>query len=424
MKEFDEVIGYENIKNALIKICDILKNTEKYASLGVTLPAGLLLHGEPGVGKTTMAKCFIKASGRKPFTCRKMKPDGEFVKEIKSVFDQAVKAAPSIVFLDDMDKFANDDHYHRNSEEFVAVQSCIDDVRGKDVFILATANDLDNLPDSLLRAGRFDKIIEVAAPKGEDAVNIIRHYLSTKACGKDVDAVEIARILNGKSCADLEAVTNEAGICAAYEGKQYIEMNDMVDACMRVIFKAPECSEQADDEFLEHTAYHEAGHTVVAEVLEEGSVSLVSVREHDGEIGGITAYYQPDKYRQAKKYMENRVISLLAGKAATEIKYGEVDVGANNDLHRAFSLVERFIDHYCSYGFESWQMEGGDVSNEVTVRKEMQIYTEIERYYQRARKILIQNREFLDNLASALVERKTLIGKDIAVIRAACKKAA
>ena len=420
MKEFEKVIGYEDVKMELERICDLLVNTQKYSMLGVTPPGGLLLHGEPGVGKTTMAKCFIQACGRKTFTCRKLKPDGEFVNEIKATFDEAATNAPSIVFLDDMDKFANDDRYHRNSEEFVAVQSCIDEVKGKDVFVLATANDLDNLPDSLLRAGRFDKVIAVKNPTGKDAVEIIRYYLGRKNYLAEIDTEEVARILDGRSCAELETVVNEAGIYAGFEGKEKITMDDIVRACMRIIYKAPETLSPAEDEFLEQTAYHEAGHAVVAEVLEEGSVSLVSVCEHGREIGGITAYYQPDRYFHAKKYMENRVLAVLAGKAATEVKYGETDVGANSDLHRAFDIVTRFIDNYCSYGFESWE-EDNSSSNDLHVRREVQVYTELQRYYQTARKILIQNREFLDKLAGALVERKTLIGKDVREIKKSCK---
>ncbi len=418
MKGFENVIGYADIKRELARICDLLKNEQKYSALGVTPPGGLLLHGEPGVGKTTMAKCFIAVCGRKMFICRKLKPDGEFVNEIKDTFDEAIAHAPSIVFLDDMDKFANDDRYHRNSEEFVALQSCIDEAKGKDVFVLATANDLDNLPDSLLRAGRFDKVISVKNPTGQDAVAIIRHYLGKKNFIGEIDAEEIAKILNGKSCAELETVINEAGIYAGYAGKDKIDMNDIIKACMRVIYKAPE-SETVEDEFLEQTAYHEAGHAVVAEVLEEGSVSLVSVCEHGSGIGGITAYYQPDRYFRAKKYMENRVLAILAGKAATEVKYGETDVGANSDVNRAFGIVARFIDDYCTYGFES-RVEG-DSSNALYERREVQIYTEIQRYYQTARKILIQNREFFEKLASSLVEKKTLTGKDIRVIKKTCK---
>lgn len=199
-------------------------------------------------------------------------------------------------------------------------------------------------------------------------------------------------------------------------------MDDIVRACMRVIFNAPETTNNTTAEFAEHIAYHEAGHAVVAEVLEQGSVSIVSIRRHGGEIGGITSYYRPDGYWYNKKPMENRVLSLLAGKAATEIKFGETDVGAKSDISRAMDIATRFIDDYCSYGFDSW--EERESSDGLLRRKETQVRTEITRYYQQARKILVDNREFLDKLAVALVERKTLVGKDIQAIRESCKIAA
>ena len=419
MKEFDKVIGYASVKVELERICDVLRNSEKYAKLGVTTPGGLLLHGEPGVGKTTMAKCFIEACGLKTFTCRKLKPDGDFIEELTKTFEEAKKAAPSIVFLDDMDKFANDDDRHRNSEEYVAVQSCIDNVKGTGVFVLATANDLDNLPESLLRTGRFDKIIEVKNPIGKDAEAIISYYLGKKSFVTDVDTVEIAKILSGKSCADLETVINEAGILAGFDGRDKIIMDDIIRSCMRVIFNAPESLEGYSDDVLETIAYHEAGHAVVAEVLEPESVSIVSVCTHDSRAGGITSLYQPKEYFTSKHHMENRVRCLLAGKAATEVKYGEVDVGANSDLHRAFDIVERFVDDYCSTGFDRWEKQ--NCSEAVAERKEMQMYCEMERYYAEARKILIKNREFLDKLAAALVQKKTVIARDIKAIKATCE---
>ena len=214
MKEFDRVVGYRSVKTELERIIDMMINPDAYSKLGVKTTRGLLLYGEPGVGKTTMAKCFIEASSRKTFTLRKDAPDGDFVKMIKKTFDDAKEAAPSIVFLDDMDKFANEDSYHKNAEEFVTVQACIDDVKEHEVFILATANDLDNLPDSLLRAGRFDKNIEVENPKGNDVVLIVKHYLKNKNLADDIDYKEIARMLDGRSCAALETVINEAGVYA------------------------------------------------------------------------------------------------------------------------------------------------------------------------------------------------------------------
>lgn len=419
MNHFDKIIGYKDIKLELAQLCDILNNSDKYAKFGVSVPAGLILYGDPGVGKTTMAKCFVDAVSRKAFVCRKNKPDGEFVNEIKSNFEQALQNAPSIVFLDDLDKFANEDENHRNAEEFITVQSCIDDVKGKNVFVIATANGLKSLPSSLLRAGRFDKSIEVEKPTGDDAAQIIKYYLSQKSFVGDMDIPSIARILEGESCAQLETVINEAGIYAAYENKPQIEMDDVVRACMRIIFHAPENSEDNDPEYAEYVAYHEAGHAVVAEILEKGSVSFMSTYPHGNDIGGFTGYYKSKGYWGNKRYMENRVLSLLAGKAAIEIKSGDVDVGASSDIRRAFEIVYRFIDNYCSYGFESYENYEG--SNDLLARRSTQVQTEIARYYQQARKILINNREFLDKLANALNNRKTLISREIQEIRSSCK---
>ena len=125
MKQFDQIIGYEDIKRELYRICDTMKNTEKYKKLGVTTPRGLLLCGEPGIGKTMMAMAFIEESGRKSYTIRKNKSDGDFVDVITETFEEAKKNAPSIVLLDDMDKFANEDVQHRDAEEYVTVQSCM-----------------------------------------------------------------------------------------------------------------------------------------------------------------------------------------------------------------------------------------------------------------------------------------------------------
>ena len=191
MSEFDKVIGYSDIKAELIRLCDVLKNMDKYKRLGVTMPRGLLLYGDPGIGKTMMAKSFIKESGYKSFVLRKDKPDGDFVNEIRDVFSKAKEEHSAIVFLDDMDKFANEDDYHRDAEEYVTVQACIDDCRDTGVFVLATANDKYCMPDSLIRAGRFDKSIEMKYPTGDDAKKIVEYYLSQKQVMGDIDIDDI-----------------------------------------------------------------------------------------------------------------------------------------------------------------------------------------------------------------------------------------
>lgn len=415
MSEFDKIIGYKDVKTELFRICDVIKNADKYKALGVAPIGGLLLDGDPGVGKTLMANCFIKESGRKSFVCRKNKPDGEFVNEIKNVFTEAAENAPSIILLDDMDKFANEDDYHRNAEEYVTVQSCIDEIKGKDVFVLATTNGTDNLPRSLLRAGRFDYVISVDAPEGKDAVEIVKYYLSQKKAVAEIDAEEIARLLNGKSCAVLETVINTAGQYAGYENKEMIGVDDIIRACLRVIYNAPESTAPHNPVVLERTAYHEAGHAVVAEILESGSVDLVSVRKNTGTVGGFTAYHNPDDYWISKTHMENRVIAILGGKAATELIFGEADTGANNDLNRAFDIVQRFADNYCSYGFGYW--EGRDSSSDRLLRREDRITADMETYYARARKILIDNKAFLEALAKRLQEKDTLVSSEIKEIK-------
>ncbi|MBO5605924.1 MAG: ATP-binding protein, partial [Acidaminococcaceae bacterium] len=153
MSSFDKIIGYEDIKAELIRICDVVKNPEKYARLGVKMPRGIMLWGDPGLGKSLMAQCFIEESGCKPFIIRKDKPDGELVNVIREVFDKAKAQGRAIVVLDDLDKFANEDNQHPDAEEYVAVQACIDSCKDSDVFVFATANDTCCLPDSLLRSG-------------------------------------------------------------------------------------------------------------------------------------------------------------------------------------------------------------------------------------------------------------------------------
>ena len=424
MKEFKKVIGYEDVKIELERIVDMMINPDKYSKLGVTTTRGLLLYGDPGVGKTLMAKCLIKASKRKAYTVRKDIPDGEFVKYIKETFEKAKKTAPSIVFLDDMDKFANGDRKHRNTEEFVTIQSCIDDVKEFEVFVLATANDLDCVPESLLRAGRFDKNILVKNPTGVNAAKIVKHYLKKKKVDKDLDYAEIVRFLDGRSCAALETVINEAGVYSGYEGRDFISNEDIIRSFMRVVYDAPENIDDTDCKFLRNISVHEAGHAVVGEILEPGSVSFITVKKHDSSTRGFTSLNNNDDYFYDISFMENRIITLLAGKAATEIVYGKPDVGCTEDIERAISILFRFVNDYGVFGFSYCAGEKFDdniSSKEVYSQQATIIQSQMDKYYQRARKILIDNRDFLERLTVLLEEKKTITYKDIQKVKTESK---
>ena len=424
MKEFDKIIGYEPVKKELKRICDILVNPEKYEKFGVKPSQGLLIYGEPGLGKSLMADCFIKASKRKCFVCRKTKANGDFVDEITKTFEEAKANAPSIILLDDMDKFANEDDRHTDAEEYVAVQSGIDNVKGSDVFVVATANDVYKLPYSLKRTGRFSKKLEIRPPEGKDAENIIKFYLSQKENVGDVDIKEITRLLNSRTCADLETIVNEAGIYAASENKEKIDHSDMVRACLRVLYDAPEAEDALFSEVVEKnkmTAYHEAGHIVIAEILEPESVTLASIAVYVGGIAGITSFYQTEEYFKSIKYMKNRIKVLLGGKASTELEYGEVDVGASNDLNRAFKIAARFYDEYCGFGFDSNLSYNRDVSDMQKERHNQRLAQELEKTYLEVKEILVKNRDFLEKVANKLLEKTTLMMSDIQEIKKTCK---
>lgn len=376
LKAFDSIIGYLEVKDELTRILDQLNNPEIYANLGVAEPHGLLLHGVPGVGKSTFAMDFLKALGRNTYICRKDKTNGDFVEQIVEIFDKAAETAPSIILLDDLDKFANGDRRRRDTDEFVTVQTCIDRVKDIQVFVVATANYISKLPESLTRAGRFDHILELRCPKGQDAQDIIAHYLAGKPFVADMDIKRIGRLLEGRSCAELEMLVNQAGAYAAFDVRKQVEMKDMIKAILRVIFKAQE-SFKEDLKTLPIVACHEAGHALIAELLEPDSVDLVTVLNHDSYAAGVTSISQDEGYFHSKTLMENRVMYLLAGKAATEIMHGVVDTGSNSDLQRAFRIVHRFVDHFCSYGFDQFLFDPSH-SNETLNRRDsrvLQIWT-------------------------------------------------
>lgn len=416
MYGFDKIIGYEDVKAEMKIICDSMKNPDKYKKLGAAVPRGILLWGEPGIGKSLLARTFCEESGRTWFVVRKDKPDGEFVNYIKEMFDRAKEAAPSIVFLDDMDKFTNGDRNHKDAEEYVTVQTCIDNVKESDVFVISTVNDKYVLPDSLLRPGRFDKVVKMKSPEGEDAVKIVSYFLKNKQVSDDVNAREIARILDGRSCAELETIVNEAGMYAAFDNRDKISHSDLIRACLRYIYRAPQTLISDNPDEVDIVACHEAGHAVVAEILDPGSVSLISVAGFgNSSANGITSIYKPEGYWKSKRLMEHRVIGILGGKAATEIVSGEVDMGSNSDINRAFDIIERFVDNVCAYGFDSFVR--GDSSSIPSENRDRMIVKEIEKYYQEAKKVLIDNRAFLDELTKELIDKQTLTGSDILRIK-------
>lgn len=427
MSTFKDIIGYSVEKKELEQIADVLKNKAVYEKLGVSLPRGLVLYGEPGVGKTTMANALIEASGRRVYICRKNQPNGDFVREINEIFNKAVKGAPSIVFLDDLDKFANEDEEHRDAEEYVTVQSCIDEIKGEDVFVLATANSIRNMPDSLIRAGRFDRVIEIDPPRGTDAEKIIEHYCANKKLGEEINIKTIARILNGRSCAELETIINEAGLYAGYNRENEISMEHVIKACVRTIYNRPDFTFGNRKNIIDmdnknsvytQVVYHEAGHTVISEILCPQSVTFVMAMAH--RENGFTQYYN-DNSLNSLRWRQSRIISSLGGIAAEDQKLGIICSGNEDDLDKAFAAVGDLVVDNCVCGFQFHSVGYRSYSNELKARREHVVSAEIERYYHIAKEIIAENTEFLDKIARKLAEKGLLTMDEIQKIKSSCK---
>ncbi len=414
-ENFKEIIGYEDIKKELDIIIDMMNNTEQYRKMGASLEKGLILEGRPGTGKTTMANCLIKAiTTRKCFVCRKKNSDGQFVDEIVKTFEEAKKNVPSIVFLDDVDKFAekgSNGIEDNDPEEFVAIQSCMDEVKDMDVFVIATANKIRKLPDSLIRAGRLGKVLTIRLPKPDESERIINHYLEKTNAGTDLDSVSISKLLYGETCATLENVIARAAAKATFNRQETVTMKNIVDACLDMVFDSPEYDKKISEETLRRIAYHEAGHAIASELLDPGSVSIVSIRMSSGDKLGFARYCREDDDEITFDYFQNQLKRSLAGRAATEIVYGETDLGANNDLHNAFEKARRIVDDYCTYGFSNW-IEDCETSFSAENRNRTMALI-MEQNYQAVKKLLIKNRALLDCMTEALMERTTLIYSDI-----------
>ncbi len=408
---FEEIVGYEEIKKELRIISDMLNNPETYQKLGAGLNDGLVLCGKPGTGKTTMANCLIESTGRNAYTCRKKASDGKFIETISDTFEEAKLHAPSIVLLDDLDKFS-DQKEECDAEEFVTVQSCIDEIRGLDVFVIATVNNTRKIPDSLLRHGRLGKRLKVRLPKMNEAMEIIKHYIGKPGMFDELDEESIARMLVGESCATLESVINNASIKASYNRQKKVTMQNIIDACLDLIFDAPESCESLPEDILRKIAYHESGHALISELLDPGSVSIMSIRKtNDGDYGFVRYYRLEDKDNSSAEYNEAIIKASLSGKAATELVFGEVDMGTNADLHNAFHRAKCLVDNKCMFGFQNWIEDDHDAY--AAENRNRAVAMVLERNYLEVKKLLVEHRELLDKMASELLIKTTLVRMDV-----------
>ena len=417
MDKFDEkVIGYDTIKETLRQIADVLKRPEAYKEKGVSMPRGLLMESAPGLGKSLMASILMEESGRKSFVFRRINEGNTFLVEMKDIFDVAKEEAPSILLLEDLNLYVESNSPY--APEWACLQACIDETSDADIFVIATTNDTRYMPQSLLRPGRFDYILNLNPPLGKTAENIVSYYLRDKNLAKDVQISDIVKAMPQVSCATLETVMNLAAINSVYRDHAHVQKEDIIDALLKVVYNLRKADCEEDPQEHQMIAVHEAAHAVVGEVLHSGSIGIITIRGSHGAIGGMESGFAV--YAKSEEEFQDEIIKTLAGKAGTALIYGIMDIRAAADIKKADQLLDIWLCHFAGGGFSGVEPSENRLSEPRLSYNEAIKSAKLEELYRRAYKILYDNRDFLLAVQKELLEHETLLNSDLAKIRESC----
>ena len=417
MDKFDEkVIGYDSIKETLRQIADVLKRPEAYKEKGVSMPRGLLMESAPGLGKSLMASILMEESGRKSFVFRRINEGNTFLGEMKDIFDVAKEEAPSILLLEDLNLYVESNSLY--APEWACLQACIDETSDADIFVIATTNDTRYMPQSLLRPGRFDYILNLNPPLGKTAEDIVSYYLRDKNLAKDVQISDIVKAMPQVSCATLETVMNLAAINSVYRDHAHVQKEDIIDALLKVVYNLRKADCEEDPQEHQMIAVHEAAHAVVGEVLHSGSIGIITIRGSHGAIGGMESGFAV--YAKSEEEFQDEIIKTLAGKAGTALIYGIMDIRAAADIKKADQLLDIWLCHFAGGGFSGVEPSENRLSEPRLSYNEAIKSAKLEELYRRAYKILYDNRDFLLAVQKELLEHETLLNSDLAKIRESC----
>lgn len=433
---FADVAGLDEEKEELTEVVDFLKNPKKYVSLGARIPKGVLLVGPPGTGKTYLSKAAAGEAGVPFFTIS----GSDFVEmfvgvgasRVRDLFDQAKKNAPCIVFIDEIDAVGR----RRgagigggNDEREQTLNQLLVEMDGfgvnEGIIILAATNRPDVLDPAILRPGRFDRQVVIGVPdiKGREA--IFRVHARNKPLDEGVEPKVLARRTPGFTPADIENLLNEAALLTARRNGSKIRMSDIEEAITKVIAGPEKKSRVISDAERKLTAYHEAGHALVARVLPNTDpVHQITIMPR-GRAGGFTMILpKEDKYYMTKTDMEEQIAHLLGGRVAEKLTLNDISTGASNDLERATNIARGMVTKYgmshtlgpVSYAESDEVFLGRDFtskqnySEEVASKIDAEIRQIIEDQFERVEQILNDNMDKLHKVANVLLEIETLDG--------------
>lgn len=446
---FDDVAGIEEAKEELQEIIEFLRDPKKFTRLGGRIPKGVLLIGAPGTGKTLLARA-IAGEASVPFLSIS---GSDFVEmfvgvgasRVRDLFLQGKKNAPCIIFLDEIDAVGR----HRGAglggghdEREQTLNQLLVEMDGfesnEGVILISATNRPDVLDPALLRPGRFDRQVVVPVPDVRGRESILKVHTKKTRIGDDVDHSVIARGTPGFTGADLENMTNEAALLAARRNKDKIDMQDMEDAKDKVLMGAERKSMIISDEEKRTTAYHEAGHTLIAKLLPDTDpIHKVTIIPRGMALGLTQQLPLNDKHTYTKEYLSNNICILMGGRIAEEIALNTQTTGASNDIERATEIARKMICEYgmnenlgpLSFGKKDEEIFlGREISqhrdySEATAQKiDQEVNNLIDVSYKKSHKLISNSLTILNDLATALLEKETLNGHEIDKIMGTKKK--
>ncbi|MDD6858766.1 ATP-dependent zinc metalloprotease FtsH [Lachnospiraceae bacterium HCP1S3_C3] len=434
---FNDVAGQEEAKESLVEIVDFLHNPGKYSKIGAKLPKGALLVGPPGTGKTLLAKA-VAGEAKVPFFSL---AGSDFVEmyvgvgasRVRDLFKQAQQSAPCIIFIDEIDAIGKSRDNGRggvDSEREQTLNQLLAEMDGfdtsKGLFILAATNRPNVLDKALLRPGRFDRRIIVDKPDLKGRIDVLKVHSKGVAMDETVDLEEIALSTSGAVGSDLANMINEAAIMAVKAGRNAISQKDLLESVEVVIAGKEKKDRILSPKEKKTVAYHEVGHALITalEKQAEPVQKITIVPRTMGSLGYVMQVPEEEKYLMTKEEMLARIVTLLGGRASEEIVFDSVTTGASNDMEKATDMARSMITQYGmseKFGLMSLEtvenryLDGRatlNCSDATAAEVDNEVKKLLKECYEKAKKLINENRKALDKIAEFLYEKETITGKE------------
>ena len=435
--KFADVAGEDEAKENLTEIVDYLHNPDKYKEIGASMPKGILLVGPPGTGKTMLAKAIAGEANVPFFSMSGSEVVAMFVgmgaSKVRDLFKQAKEKAPCIVFIDEIDAIGqkrNSGAMGGNDEREQTLNQLLTEMDGFEgnngVIILAATNRPESLDAALTRPGRFDRRVPVELPDLKGREEILKVHAKKIKVSEDVDYSKIARMASGASGAELANIVNEAALRAVRDNRKFATQTDLEESIEVVIAGYQKKNAILTDHEKLVVSYHEIGHALVAAKQTNSAPvqKITIVPRTSGALGYTMQVEEGNHYLMTKEELENKIATYTGGRAAEEIVFQSISTGASNDIEQATKIARSMLTRYgMSEDFDMVALEtvsnqylGGDTSlacsAQMQAKIDDQVIELVKKQHEKAKHILIENREKLDELAKFLYEKETITGDE------------